>query len=484
MVGGGKANQLSNPTGVFVDAYGTVYVADALNARIQQWIRGSIAGKTVAGGNFAGSAANQLSIPLGVFVDQTNNIFIADSQNDRIQRWKLGDIRGTTVAGGKGKGNNANQVVTPLNVFVDANNHMIITEGGTANRIKRWRIGVDTGLVMVGGINKGSGADQLDAPGNGFIDLDGDFYVADMNNFRVQRFTSADTSFAFLPRIKGTYNAIATSYSGCIGKSDDFILDSGFTPTKPIVFDIQYCLNETARPLGALGDSLLWYTRANGGIGSITPPTPVTNVVGTSTYWVSRVNNTAGCQSIRQKITVSVKPLPGATLAIVGKQNILPGDTARLVATADSGKVVSKILWYRNGTQLNAIPDTTDQLYVFYATIGQYNVAITDTNLCTSISDSVFVRADLTTEQQIYFFPNPVVNTAKIIFTPLTNSSTFLKVISNGGVVMINKRINTGTTTGNFVYDLELTQLPKGIYNLELVTGAGRIIARNRFVKL
>ncbi len=481
---GVKPNQLSSPSGVFVDAYGAIYIADALNARIQQWVRGGIAGKTVAGGNFAGAAANQLSIPLGVFVDQFDNIYIADSQNDRIQRWKLGETRGTTVAGGRGKGNNANQVVTPLNIFVDANNQMLITEGGTANRIKRWRIGVDSGIVVAGGTIKGSGPDQLDAPGNGFIDVDGDFYVSDMNNFRVQRFSSADTSFTIFPKTRGTYNAIATSFAGCVARSDNFILDSGFIPTKPIVSDIQYCLNEPARPLAAYGDSLLWHTGANGGVGSTTAPLPVTNVVNTSTYWVSRINTISGCQSIRQKITVSVKPLPGASLAFLGKQNILPGDTAKLVASADSGKVVTKILWYRNGSLITSIPDTTDQLYVFYATTGRYNVAITDTNFCTSVSDSVDIRADLTAAQQIYFFPNPVVNNAKIIFTPLTNSSTFVKVISNGGVVMINQRVNTFNTTGNFTYDLDLRQLPKGIYNLELVTGAGRIIARNRFVKL
>jgi hypothetical protein len=482
--------EVSNPIncltlpGVFVDAYGSIYIADALNARIQLWIKGSIAGKTVAGGNFAGAGANQLSNPLGVYVDQRENIYIADSQNDRIQRWKLGDIRGTTIAGGKGKGNNANQVVSPINVFLDANNQLIITEGGTANRVKSWTVGADSGKVIAGGIVKGTGADQLDLPGGSFVDLDGNLFVADMNNFRVQKYAPTDTIFSIQPKLKGIYKALATSFSGCLAGSDDFRLDSGFTPAKPVVFDIQYCLNETARPLGALGDSLLWYTRANGGIGATTAPTPITNTVGSATYWVSRVNTLVGCESVRQKITVNTKPLPGATLAILGKQNILPGDTTRLTASADSGKVISKILWYRNGTQLDAIPDTTNKLFVFYSTIGRYNIAVTDTNLCTSISDTIDIRADLTTEQQIYFFPNPVTNSAKIIFTPLTNSSTYLKVISNNGVIMINKRVITGTTTGNFVYDLELAQLPKGIYNLELVTGAGRIIARNRFVKL
>lgn len=480
-----KANQLSYPTGVFVDAYASVYVSDALNARVQLWVKGSIAGKTVAGGNFAGSATNQLSVPLGIFVDQRQNIYIADSQNDRIVRWRAGDSRGTVVAGGRGKGNGANQLVTPLNVFVDATNRMIIAEGGTANRIRGWQIGADTGIVIPGGVNnKGNSPEQLDAPGNAFIDVDGNFYISDMNNFRVQKYAALDTSFAFTPRARGQYRAEATSYFGCTTQSGAFGIDSGYVPLKPTVFDIQYCLNETPRPLGALGDSLLWFNTANGGIGSVSAPVPVTNAIRTSNYWVSRTNVSTGCQSARQKVTVSIKPLPGAKISILGKQNILPGDTTRLLAAADSGKVVSKILWYRNGNLLNAIPDTTDKLYVFYATIGRYNVAITDTNLCTSVSDSIDVRADLTTEQQLYFFPNPVQNTAKIIFTPFVNNSTFLKVISNGGVIMINRRINTGGSTGNFIYDLELSQLPKGIYNLELVTGAGRIIARKRFVKL
>ena len=74
------------------------------------------------------------------------------------------------------------------NIFVDANNRMIIAEGGTASRIRGWQIGADTGTVIAGGINnKGNGPEQLDAPGNAFIDVDGNFYISDMNNFRVQK---------------------------------------------------------------------------------------------------------------------------------------------------------------------------------------------------------------------------------------------------------------------------------------------------------
>ena len=67
----------------------------------------------------------------------------------------------------------------------------------------------------------------------------------------------------------------------------------------------------------------------------------------------------------------------------------------------------------------------------------------------------------------------------------MAKHSQFTRIrLQGAGDAMLNKRVNTGGSTGNFVYDLELSLLPKGIYNLELVTGAGRIIARKRFVKL
>src|SRR5438132_4420345 len=89
------ANQLSYPAGVFLDATGNIFVADAGNNRIQRWAPGATQGVTVAGGNGPGSAANQLAAPpsftvvsssFGVFVDASGNIFVADYNNNRIQK--------------------------------------------------------------------------------------------------------------------------------------------------------------------------------------------------------------------------------------------------------------------------------------------------------------------------------------------------------------------------------------------------------------
>ncbi len=487
-IAGGKgrgiaADQLSYPTSVFVDPYNNIYIADALNARIQLWEPGSIKGKTVAGGNFSGAAANQLSVPTGVFVDHLGNIFIADTQNDRIQKWMQGDVVGTTVAGGAGKGDNLNQTNAPVNVFMDGSNQLYITEGGTAHRVKKWTIGATAGEIIAGGMGLGVGAEQLNSPGNAMLDPNGNLYITDMNNFRVQQLAPTDTLFALTPFKKGLYKSKGESYGGCMAETQIFKVDSGFIPSNPTVFDIQYCLRDSARKLGAVGDSLRWYNSANGGVGSSLSPLPNTAVIGSTDYWVARINNAGTCESVRKKINVKVNPLPGATITLKTKPNILPGDTATLIASADLGRNISKVLWYRNGSLLNTLPDSLKELHVFFGTVGSYYVKLVDTNLCSTQSNTIAIRADIAINQTIYLFPNPVQDIAKIIFTPIANNTTYLKVVSSTGLVMINRKITTNNT-GNTLYELDVSQLPKGVYNVEIVTGVGKVIGSKRVVKL
>jgi uncharacterized protein (TIGR03437 family) len=82
---------LNNPSGVAVDAWGNLYVADHGNDRVRRVTpNGTIS--TVAGGGtrgFSGDGgpATQASLwwPWGVAVDAAGNLFIADSGNDRIR---------------------------------------------------------------------------------------------------------------------------------------------------------------------------------------------------------------------------------------------------------------------------------------------------------------------------------------------------------------------------------------------------------------
>jgi hypothetical protein len=170
-----------------VDGAGNIYIADELNSRVQKWAPGATAGVTVAGGNGQGSAANQLNGPEGVFVDGAGNVYVADSNNARVQKWAPGTTSGVTVAGGNGSGTAANQFSFAGSVFVDGAGDIYVTDAGKfVSRVQEWAPGAPSGVTVAGGDNRGSAANQLDVPGGVFVDANGDVYVADGDNSRVQ----------------------------------------------------------------------------------------------------------------------------------------------------------------------------------------------------------------------------------------------------------------------------------------------------------
>jgi sugar lactone lactonase YvrE len=86
---GKELTQLDRPNGVWVDALGTVYVADGGNNRVTRWLKGEPSGVVVAGGNGEGNTTNQLNFPVGLFFDRRGHMYVADCNNNRVQQFKL-----------------------------------------------------------------------------------------------------------------------------------------------------------------------------------------------------------------------------------------------------------------------------------------------------------------------------------------------------------------------------------------------------------
>ena len=211
---GSAANQLNTPFGVAFDANGNLYVADTFNHRVQKFVSGCVntetskcAGVTVAGGNLAGSAANQLNTPFGVAVDSAGNVFVADSYNHRVQKFASGCVNtetskcaGVTVAGGNGYGLGATQLTEPYGVAVDSAGNVFVAD--TRNhRVQKFASGcVSTstskcaGVTVAGGNGYGSAANQLNRPEGVALDAEGNVYVADTFNYRVQRWAPGATA--------------------------------------------------------------------------------------------------------------------------------------------------------------------------------------------------------------------------------------------------------------------------------------------------
>ncbi len=56
------------------------------------------------------------------------------------------------------------------------------------NRIMRWIEGAKEGTIIVGGNGKGEQSDQLNCPYGLSFDRDGNLYIADSYNHRIQKF--------------------------------------------------------------------------------------------------------------------------------------------------------------------------------------------------------------------------------------------------------------------------------------------------------
>src|SRR6185503_5083685 len=87
--GRGAAARFNTPSGLTVDASGTLYVADTGNNAIRRitpdGVVSTIAGDSVAGDRDGPGPQARFNGPIGVAVDRVGRIIVADTYNDRIR---------------------------------------------------------------------------------------------------------------------------------------------------------------------------------------------------------------------------------------------------------------------------------------------------------------------------------------------------------------------------------------------------------------
>jgi len=102
-----------------------------------------------------------------------------------------GSTNGVTVAGGNG-GGSANNALCPGGLIVDGNGNIYVTDINN-NRIQMWAPGATAGLTIAGGNGSGSAPNQFDGPLGLAVDKNGNLYVADELNYRVQMWAPGAT---------------------------------------------------------------------------------------------------------------------------------------------------------------------------------------------------------------------------------------------------------------------------------------------------
>ncbi len=198
---------LKNPTDVFLDSLGNMYIADADNNRIRKVDTAGIITTIAGGGSVLGdggpATSAQLMGPSGIALDKQGNLFIAENRGYRIRKVdNMGII--TTIAGTGIGGYNGDNIpataaqIGSYDVTVDNKGNVYISEGGDGftlgikGRIRKINAaGIITNVAGsgIGGFN-GDYLAPLDTKFHEIssITFDGlDIYISDENNNRIRK---------------------------------------------------------------------------------------------------------------------------------------------------------------------------------------------------------------------------------------------------------------------------------------------------------
>lgn len=234
--GGAATNaSLAGPTGVAVDVFGNIFIADEANSRVRKvGVNGIIT--TVAGnGNTTdsgdgGQAANAgVVYPNGVAVDASSNLFIAEST--RIRKVNAAGIistvagNGTSGYAGDGGQATAAKLSNPAKLTVDASGNIFIADTYT-NRIRK--VGAN-GIIstIAGNGSPGYSGDgglatnaSLAYPSGVAVDPSGNVFIADWFNNRIRKVAFGGAPALSLKDVSvadgGNYQVIITGPQGSV----------------------------------------------------------------------------------------------------------------------------------------------------------------------------------------------------------------------------------------------------------------------------
>ena len=198
-----SGSELYYPSGVAVDAFGNLFIADYYNNRIREvdtnGIISTVAGVGIQGSSGDGGPATNATFhsPFSVALDASGNLFVADHFNGRIREvgtnGTISTVAGNGTKGFSGDGGAATsaELNNPYGVFVDPSGNLFIADSAN-NRVRE--VGTNGVITTVAGNGKagyaGDGAAatnaELSGPYGVAVDAAGNLFIADSANNRVR----------------------------------------------------------------------------------------------------------------------------------------------------------------------------------------------------------------------------------------------------------------------------------------------------------
>jgi len=242
---GSGNGQLNTPYGIAIDSSNNIYVVDSGNKRVQEF---DSSGNYLSQFGSSGTGAGQFTTPRGIGIaTSTGDIYVVDSGNNRIQRFNSSGTFTSTYGWGVATGASSTEICTsscragfavasttaggfnrPYGIAVNSWGNVIYVTDYTNNRIVSSDL---TGNYLSKWGTSGSGNGSTTNPYGIAINKNGDIYLADLGNLRVEIFAS--TTNAYVSKFTSVaYRGIAVDSSGNIFVSSGNLIakyNSAFT---------------------------------------------------------------------------------------------------------------------------------------------------------------------------------------------------------------------------------------------------------------
>ena len=417
----GIAASFNIPTGVTVDAASNIYVADSRNNKIRKitptGIVSTLAGSGAYGADDGTGAAASFNNPTGVIIDASGTIYVADANNNKIRKitiaacsiptapivatntvtacqsstapalsatgsnllWytspsgglgsSTAPIPSTEIIGGKNyhvtqtiNGCESPRAEIVINILASPNSPTLSSQVAICQyAIAAPLTAIGNDLKWYTSITGGTASSSVIVPSTSIVSTIGYYVSQTVNGCESQRaevivnvvgtpstpsvnspldlcessytpsliaigldlkwYTLAiggtGSSLAIVPStlIVGTSSYyVSQTINGCESNRATIVVNTLAAPSPAAISVVNYCLGATASSLSATGTNLKWYTSPSRGIAITTAPLPTTTTPGSTFYYVSQTMN--GCESDRAVLAVNVLPaLPSPTVA-------------------------------------------------------------------------------------------------------------------------------------------------------------------------
>jgi hypothetical protein len=233
---------LKLPTGVKVDASGNVYIADQTCGTIRKITASTGVITTIAGngtngysGDSGQATSAELNNPSDVAIDSSGNIYIADYSNNRVRKVNTSGVistyAGTGTWGYSGDGGQATsaKLATPSGVALDSSGNLYIADFEN----KRIRKVTTAGVISTvagngtgGDTGDGGAATSAEINGGEFLAVDGagDIWFADQYSDVVRKVTA---STGYISKVAGTSDTPGSSGDGGAATSAELNVPMG-----------------------------------------------------------------------------------------------------------------------------------------------------------------------------------------------------------------------------------------------------------------